>query len=240
MSLPGVSREGLLDLSPARSSPFLLVVQDDDFPLTTRSATRLSPKGSSCCAALSGFCQLPRPQGLVPRSSPLQVSGVSALTCPILPWAWVLSAGPGRKSVQLLSRRSVRALVPGKPGALRSFHSRLSRRTHVPLAPGCVQIDDRGHLSLATPVGRPPCLSEPSRRMWFRRTGFRRTCPSWPGATPTSRPSSLLSALHRSGSPWRLNSTGILPDWLRCSPEGSPGGFSGGSLHPVSSSPPKC
>jgi len=61
---------------------------------------RSPPKVPSRTAVLPGFRHPLRPQGLVPRSSPLQVSGVSALTCPILPWAWVLSAVPGLKGVQ--------------------------------------------------------------------------------------------------------------------------------------------
>lgn len=162
--LPGVPREGLLDLSPARSSPFLLVVRDDDFPLTTRSAAPLSPKGLLCCAALSGFRHLPRPQGVHPRSSPLRAFGVSALARPILPWAWFLSAVPDLRGVQPLARRSVRALGPGVPGTSRSFHSHPSRETRAPLAPGCFWIDDRRHLTFTTPTGRPPRLFERPRR----------------------------------------------------------------------------
>lgn len=164
MSLPGVSREGLLDLSSARSSPCLLVVQDGDFPLTTRSAARLPPKGPFRCAALSGFHHLPRPQGVDPRSSPLRAFGVSASARPILPWAWFLSAVPDLRGVQPLARRGVRALRPGKPGTSRSFQSRSSREIHAPLAPGCFRIDDQRHLTFTTPTGRPPQLLERPRR----------------------------------------------------------------------------
>lgn len=193
MPLPGVSREGLLDLSPARSSPFLLVVRDDDFPLTTRSAARLSPKGSSCCAALSGFRHLPRPQGVVPRSSPLRAFGVSALARPILPWAWFLSAGPDLRGVQPLVRRGIRALVPANRAPLgASIHTGLERRVLLWL--------------LVVSGSMTKGISPSQHRLVDHLASMRRprrTCPSRHGATPVSRPSPPPSPVHRSEPCWR-------------------------------------
>jgi len=92
-------------------------------PVAVPLLPRLSPRLPLCIAALSGFRHLPRPQGFVPRSSPLQASSVSALACPILPWAWVPAAVPGLKGVLLISGRSHRGPTPGVPGALRSHRA---------------------------------------------------------------------------------------------------------------------
>jgi len=112
-------------------------------------------------AALSGFRHLPRPQGFDPRSSPLQASSVSALACPILPWAWVPAAVPGLKGVLLISGRSHRGPTPGNPGALRSRRVRSIRRFRSSGAPGCFRFELRRPLSFSALAGSGSARREP-------------------------------------------------------------------------------
>jgi hypothetical protein len=183
-------------LLPPCSSPSLLAVRFEDFPLTVRSSLA-SPEGASRFAVLSGFCLRPRPQGVDPRSSPLQAPASQPL--------------PARSSLGLvfsllfLVRRAVSHSPARSEESLGSgvnrapFGARLlppSRRRELPIAPGCIVPGGQGHRARTASAGWPHC---PLRRC----------------AAPASRPSPQPLASHEVGHRGGRARRGLHPEHLK-------------------------
>jgi len=103
----------LFHLIPARTSSLFGRCPSPDHLVVARFLPKVPP----LAAMLSGFRQLPQPRGLDPRSSPLQAGAFQPFACPILPWAWVPSAVPGRKGHRCCLARGLRASASGVAGA---------------------------------------------------------------------------------------------------------------------------